>query len=247
MSIRVMSQVWDNGPEKQGHLLVMLALADYADDAGKCWPSIASIAAKARMSERGVQKIIRALEVDGWLKIDTGNGRHGCNQYTINPERHSGFQASKNPEPRSPRTTFTPNDDAETPNESAKNPEPRSPEPSLTIIDPSENINARAKPKRKTQIPEDAVLSEKMESIARNEGISQQEAETQFDRFKGYCIANAKTYASWDAAWRNWLRSPFFKPITTGGPNGKPSRTNSTADAISLAARMRRSPGANRG
>ena len=122
MSIRIMSRIWENGPAKQGHLLVMLALSDYANDDGNCWPSIRAIAEKSRMTERGVQKIIRALEADGWLKIDTGNGRKGCNQYTINPELRSP------PEQRSPRTRMqkTPNEDAETPNVGT-------PEPSRTI------------------------------------------------------------------------------------------------------------------
>ena len=127
-----MSQVWDAGPSKQGHLLVMLALADYANDTGECWPSIKSIAEKARMTERGVQKIIRALEADGWVEIDTGNGRKGCNQYRINPERSSP------PEHSSPRTTVqkTPNDDAETPNVGT-------PEPLRTIKEPSSIEEAR--------------------------------------------------------------------------------------------------------
>ncbi|MDF1853483.1 MAG: helix-turn-helix domain-containing protein [Verrucomicrobiales bacterium] len=89
MSIKIMSQVWETGPSKQSHLLVMLALADYANDEGTCWPSMASIAHKARITERGARKIVRELEALGWLYIDTGGGRHGCNRYTVNPEQGS--------------------------------------------------------------------------------------------------------------------------------------------------------------
>lgn len=78
-----MSKVWEDGPQKQGPLLVLLALSDYANDTGKCWPSIRSIAAKARMTERGTQKVLRSLESDGWIDIMTGTGRGGCNVYTI--------------------------------------------------------------------------------------------------------------------------------------------------------------------
>lgn len=141
MSIKIMSQVWESGPEKQGHLLVMLALADYANDAGKCWPSIRSIAEKARMTERGVQKILRTLEDQGWVETAVGNGRKGCSEYTLNPERGSPPN-EVHPERGD---TKTPNDDAKTPNESAKNPEPRSPEPLRTVknrhLEPSYGSN----------------------------------------------------------------------------------------------------------
>jgi hypothetical protein len=31
----------------------------------------------------------------------------------------------------------------------------------------------------------------------------------EFVRFTDYCTAHAKRYANWDAAWRNWLSSPY--------------------------------------
>jgi len=31
----------------------------------------------------------------------------------------------------------------------------------------------------------------------------------EFERFANYCKANAKLYADWDAAWRNWRTSPY--------------------------------------
>lgn len=127
MSIRIMAKVWENGPSSQSERFVLLALADYANDAGECWPSIHGVAEKCCMSERGVRKIVRRLEESGWLETAVGGGRKGCNQYTINPEPRSA------PEPRSPGTTFpAPR------NHVPKNPEPRSPEPSVTINKPSE-------------------------------------------------------------------------------------------------------------
>ena len=92
MSIRIMSQVWDNGPEDKAELVVMLALADFADDEGKCWPSGDAIGKKARMSERNARRILRKLEVDGYLKTIEGGGRHGCSQYRINPDKMSPGQ-----------------------------------------------------------------------------------------------------------------------------------------------------------
>jgi hypothetical protein len=44
----------------------------------------------------------------------------------------------------------------------------------------------------------------------------------EFERFKNYCKANGKTYLDWDAAWRNWIISPYRK--TAGQPTRKIDR-----------------------
>lgn len=132
MSIRVMSNVWQFGPRDKSEVLVLLALADYCNDEGECWPAMSSIASKARMTERGVQKICARLVESGWLEIDLRKGRKGCNLYRIKTPNHV------HPEPSSPRTTKH-----ETPNPVPKNPEPRSPEPSITTNNPSGSNTAR--------------------------------------------------------------------------------------------------------
>jgi hypothetical protein len=126
MSIKIMSQIWENGPGSVTDRFVLLAIADYANDDGEAWPSIASIMKKTTLSERGVQTTIRRLEADNWLRIETGNGRHGCNKYHI-----------KNPAADAPRTICPPHMKAETPHMTARNPAPGAPEPSRTIKEPS--------------------------------------------------------------------------------------------------------------
>lgn len=128
-----MTWVWDNGPSDPSELLVMLALADFANDSGECWPAMSSVAEKARMSERGVQKIIRRMEETGAISITTGGGRGGCNRYVINtgnPERETGN--TKRGMAEKPRTGVQ-----ETPNGSAETPNRGSPEPSRTLREPS--------------------------------------------------------------------------------------------------------------
>lgn len=122
MSIRIMSAVWESGPADKSELLVLLALSDYANDEGECWPAVASIARKSRMSVRGVQQVFRRLESSGWLEIEAGNGRKNCNLYRI-----------INPAPRAPRTECTPHASAETPHATAQNPAPGADKPSRTI------------------------------------------------------------------------------------------------------------------
>lgn len=96
--------------------------------------------------------------------------------------------------------------------------------PNKTIPEPEPDIKEREdksslkKKSRKTSIPEDAVISDAFMEIARKEGITPVEAEAQFTRFRDRAVSKGETYANWSAAWRNWLRSPYFRPITNVTP-----------------------------
>lgn len=129
MSIEVMTWVWRNGPKDPTARLVLLAIADHADDAGNCYPSMAGIAEKACVTERGARGIVRRLEGDGWLETKVGGGRGGKSQYRVvmgrkaeatsentipgnkNPETETRKLATQNPErdDTKPGTSVPPN------------------------------------------------------------------------------------------------------------------------------------------
>lgn len=69
-----MARVWAHSQSTGGELLVMLALADFANDEGECWPYIATLAAKARLTERQVQKLLPRLERSGEIRRVKSNG-----------------------------------------------------------------------------------------------------------------------------------------------------------------------------
>lgn len=129
-----MSAVWEMDGIDGTECLVMLALADHADDEGRCYPSIRRLADRSKLSERGVQKVIGRLIEKGFVSVVQCGGRRGANLYIVSttPERRSSLNDVH------PRTTFT-----TPPNHVRKTPEPRSPEPSGTIIEPSESNGAR--------------------------------------------------------------------------------------------------------
>ena len=76
MSVRVMSMVWE-ADLPTTEKVVLLAIADSADDDGdNAWPSVATLARKASVSDRRVQQIVKSLESQGLLAIYPQAGGH---------------------------------------------------------------------------------------------------------------------------------------------------------------------------
>ena len=97
MSIRVMSEVWrTNLPTTEK--MVLLVIADHANDEGvEAWPSQATIATKASISIRTVQRCVNNLVKAGYLKMEKhAGGSATCREdrrphrYTINLNRVRG-------------------------------------------------------------------------------------------------------------------------------------------------------------
>lgn len=84
MSIRIMSQVWEHSAHSEGTLLVLLALADFANDEGMCFPSQTTLAKKSRLSDRQVRRVLAVLIRSGELSIvRPGRGRRIKTVYRI--------------------------------------------------------------------------------------------------------------------------------------------------------------------
>ena len=85
MSIQAMSWVIEKSVHKGNAFVVLLMIANHAkEDGAGAWPSIATIAKKARIGERTVQRVIASLVQSGELNIDSGSGPKGTNLYTVN-------------------------------------------------------------------------------------------------------------------------------------------------------------------
>ena len=86
MSIAVMNWVWANSPTSGNERLVLLALADACsrDDGTGCWPSAATTARKANISDRTVRRVIARLEAEGQVIVHRGGGPTGSTKsYTV--------------------------------------------------------------------------------------------------------------------------------------------------------------------
>ena len=71
MSVQAISWVLDHSPSKGTERLVLLSLANHAhDDGSHAWPAVATIGREANVSERSVQRALRALEEAGAILAD---------------------------------------------------------------------------------------------------------------------------------------------------------------------------------
>ena len=89
MSARVTGLVFAHYPRGGGELVLALALADEANDAGaNIRPGLAALARKTRQSERSVSRQLAAIMKDGWLQVvDAAHGRGASAfvEYRIDP------------------------------------------------------------------------------------------------------------------------------------------------------------------
>lgn len=84
MSVRWISFVWESSPYEGRRLLLHLALADFANDDGSCFPSQKTLALKARTTETWVSASVRQMINDGLLEIiEKGNGRGNRTIYQL--------------------------------------------------------------------------------------------------------------------------------------------------------------------
>lgn len=227
MSVRVLSRVWDHYPGKGSDLLAMLALADWSDDDGRCYPSVAALARKIRLQERQAQRSLRDLIKQGFLSV-TGNEHGGApgmtRRYRVNLERLTGVTQDTPPQVdgcHARRETGVSGD-------------------TQTVNEPSVVISTQRARKKSKALPltdwlaQVAAAGEKaipdddpVRSYAAKAGIPDDFMLLAWVEFKArYSEPDAKTYADWRAVFRNavrgnWLKLWFVKDgqyqLTTAG------------------------------
>lgn len=125
-----MHWVWTQSRSGPTERLVLLAIADCANDQGQAWPSMAALVEKTRLGERTVQRAVATLVDLGELAAVIGGGRGRTTKYRLLlPESESETPSEK------PRQS-----DARQRNpvsESKKPRQPRQETPSETTVNPA--------------------------------------------------------------------------------------------------------------
>lgn len=90
MSISVMTQVWKESATSGSERLILLALADNANDKCECWPSMATLAKHCNISRRYVIELIEKLRARGYIRSVhriNDDGKFTSNLYRIQTDK----------------------------------------------------------------------------------------------------------------------------------------------------------------
>lgn len=186
MSVRIMTAAWATDLPA-GDKLVLLALADSANDEGHCWPGMKSLVAKTGKCERSVQASIKALEAALHLTRTEILGK-GCN-YLIHPRKIC-----------TPARSAPPQELREPPQNLRETPAKSAGKPSLNRKEPS--------PSKLRAIPDNwwpADFSEGTESRKVVDGWPPGELAAQVEQFCAHHGSKNNSFSDPQKAWSTWV------------------------------------------
>ena len=236
MSVKWISRVWPLEIPATSNL-VLLSLADQANDGGTCWPSQPQIAKRCSLTDRAVRVQIQLLEEAGMLTRAVKPGV-GTTFILTAPEA----------EPRNdipPRNEVPPrNDIPPTPEHGSGHPGTsfrqtvsKRQKPSEAAGKPAPGDAGRKQRSNGSRLPADWVLPKAWGEWALSEahGWSAEQVRKTSERFKDYWISKAgrdAVKADWQATWRNWVRREAERTTTAAAPAVAASASNLFRGAI---------------
>lgn len=203
MSIRMLTWAFDLEIRPASVKFVLIALADAADDANICWPSVAAICRKTSLERKTVMSAIHTLEERGYLR-DSGARKGATGQVkvyeighakesengTVSKSAESGIVTTK-------ECRFSPVTVPFFPTNSAEN----------GIRNPKEPKGTKSTRSRATSLPADFKVSDRVKAWALSKGHTQLEAH--LEGFIGKCKAKGYTYVDWDEAFMDAIRKDW--------------------------------------
>jgi hypothetical protein len=158
MSIKIMNEIWKLSGMTQAEKLVLLCLADNANNDGVCWPSVQDIADRSVCDPRSVFRVINSLQEKGYISRESRSGKSTV-YHIKTPDIKTGVSHNSTPDIKSPHTPDIKSDDNMSPlTLSTVTPDPvsggddiksgvpsyRSGTRDLTINEPSRTVNTRS-------------------------------------------------------------------------------------------------------
>lgn len=204
MSVRAFSWAIDQEVGDPTTKLVLMLIADHANQDAACWPRQSLLAEKAHVTERTVRRHIQKLEDEGYLvryERRRKDGSRSSNGYRLvmdpaaepEPQPDTSVRLLEGEQPdtgvRSNRTPAS-----GTPGHGRPDLEPTS--------EPSKNHVGTAR-KRAAPLPGGWTPNDRHREIAKEEGV---DCDRQAILFRDHAEATGRTLKDWDAGFRTWLR-----------------------------------------
>lgn len=213
MSVRTMARVWEHSAHSGSNLLMLLAIADFADDDGRAYPSVPTLARKCRMKPRNANKVLAALRASGELDIVHGKGPRGTSIYRVKVDGqglhcstgvHSRTGCTAVPEPLSCSTGAPCPAVPETP---VLQDRQTITEPSVNHQEPPERVQRRKGKAAKRPLPDGFSVSPRVEAWAKEKGHVQ--LLEHLEAFKLKCQARGYERTDWDAAFMEAIQNDW--------------------------------------
>lgn len=205
---------------KCGAKFVLVALADYADEAHSCYPGQEKLAAMTDQSVESVRRHLKGLEADGYIKRSrrfTSDGYRTSDRYELNVD---GQLDNRDPDRvdlpvksptgqndrRSNRRTLPANltgPTGQSEGVSVREPSENHEEGQTTLLPaPEGSTSKRSRRAPERPIPEDWKPKHNHESYAREHGL---DLSTESMKFRTHAAANDRRLRNWDAGFTQWL------------------------------------------
>lgn len=202
--------------------LVLIKLADNANDKGECWPSYQHIADQCECSKSAVRNHIDALEDMGLLKrenrVGVNNGKgNTSNVYYLNldvtpmPPKSTGVCYEIAPPMPSDGTPPMPPDGTRTSHSFEPVTEPDSLSARGQFISEAAKRRIGISPSGEIPFPPAFKPSADHIAIASEKGIN---IETELLNFRDYHQARGTKLIDWNSAFRVWLRNARVNPLS---------------------------------
>lgn len=172
--------------------LVLIKLADNANDQGECWPSVAYIAEQCEISARSVQNHIQQLVKDGLVRIEIRKASSGLNQSNL-------YHLSL----KSEGAAFAPYGAGDSPLDGA-GAAPRTSHSFEPVIEPLKTLAKKDPKARRNAMPENFSPSENHKALAKSLNVS---LDSEFLSFQDHHRAKGSTFVDWHAALNTWIRN----------------------------------------
>ncbi|PHM33564.1 helix-turn-helix domain-containing protein [Xenorhabdus innexi] len=200
--------------------LVLIKLADNANDKGECWPSYRHIADHCECSKSAVRSHIHALIKMGLLTKENRLGNHNgkgnaSNVYYLNlsadpvPSKSTPPVSPKSLSPVPPENTPVPFADLPVPSDDSPPMPPDGTRISHSFEPVKEPvISANEKPSRKAEIPyplpDNFFPTEQHQGLASELGVNLRE---EFLKFADHHASKGNRFVDWGRALNSWLRN----------------------------------------